>query len=252
MRKFTIFLVITLCSCSFFKPVSFEDEPVLLNSDQTNVGGNFISIEEGKKLIIKDIIDGGYALPDGMVLKAHPYMKDVEWGPVVFVENIGDTNSFRHKYYYVFYGKMPDGALVADQTINAETGELFSGGLIEYNETNRVYLLLPEEARSYAVKSLGLKTDLVVRAIFYRDWESMNYDPTFSWKYEIRNSNGKSLKTSKGEFDALYIDPYIRGLTPEPKPDNGINRFSKSRIYALVNKGTKSLERVEKTFIEIE
>ena len=246
-----MFLVITLCSCSFFKPVNFGDEPVLLNSEQTNVPGNFISIEEGKKLIIKDIIESGYALPEGIVLKNHPYMKDVEWGPVVFVENIGDTNIV-DKYYYVYYGKMPDGAIVANHAMNAENGKFSSGGLIQYNETNKVYLLLPEEAKNYTVKSLGVKGNLKVRAVFYFDWDSMNYDETFHWKYEIKSSDGKSLKTIKGEFDALYIDPYVRGLSPEPKPDNGINRFSKSKIYALVGKNIKSAQGFEKTFVGIE
>ncbi|MCX7820970.1 MAG: hypothetical protein N2258_04765, partial [Brevinematales bacterium] len=81
MKNF-ITLVLLLTSCSFFKPVNFENEPDFLNPDQTNLQVNIISIEEGKKLIIKDIIETGYALPDGMVLSRYPYMKDVEWGPV--------------------------------------------------------------------------------------------------------------------------------------------------------------------------
>ncbi|MCX7820767.1 MAG: hypothetical protein N2258_03730, partial [Brevinematales bacterium] len=217
-----------------------------------NLQVNIISIEEGKKLIIKDIIETGYALPDGMVLSRYPYMKDVEWGPVIFVENIGETNTFRHKYFYVFYGKMPDGAVVANHAINAETGEFSSGGLMEYNETNKIYLLTPEEAIGYAAKSMGIKDDIIVRATFYFDWDSMNYDETFSWKYEIRSRNNKLLKTCKGKFEALYIDPYVRGLSPEPKKDNGRNRFSSSRIYKLVEKNIKSAGEGEKTFVGIE
>ncbi|MGC8765461.1 MAG: hypothetical protein ACP5QT_06215 [Brevinematia bacterium] len=224
----------------------------MLNSEQTNLPANIISIEKGKELIIQDIIDSGYALPDRMVLREHPYMKDIEWGPVLFVENIGDTNTFRDKYYYVYYGKMPDGAVVANQALNAERGEFSFGGLIEHNETNKVYILSPEEAKHYAIKALGVKEELTVRATFYFDWDSMNYDPTFCWKYEIKAKNNKSIKTDKGEFKALYIDPYIRGSSPEARPDNGVNRFSGSRIYALVDKKVKSPRDSEKTFVGIE
>ncbi|MGC8765270.1 MAG: hypothetical protein ACP5QT_05225 [Brevinematia bacterium] len=81
MRNLYFIITLVLASCSIYKPHNF-DEPVLLNPEQTNLPANIISIEKGKELIIQDIIDSGYALPDGMVLREHPYIKDIEWETV--------------------------------------------------------------------------------------------------------------------------------------------------------------------------
>ncbi|MGC8765269.1 MAG: hypothetical protein ACP5QT_05220 [Brevinematia bacterium] len=118
-------------------------------------------------------------------------------GNCFFVENIGDINIVE-RYYYIYYGKMPDGAIVVCKTINAETGKIPSGAIIGYySEKNRVYILSPEEAKQYAMKALGLKEELIERATFYFDWDSMNYDEMFDWKYEIRAKDNKSIKTGK-------------------------------------------------------
>jgi len=245
----TIMLIMLITGCSFENRLEFQTN--LLNPEQTNqIAVKILSVDEAKEIIIRDIIEGGYALPDRWVLKEHPYLTNLDWGPVVFVENIG--NEGLHKFYYVFYGKMPDGAVAVHEAVDAITGEVFRGGLISYSETNKTFLLTPDEAKNYAISKAGISKNVLVKAVYYRDWVTKNYDETFCWKYQIVNQDNSPILIKGNKFPSIFLDPYVVGLDPTPRPDNVINRYFSTRIYALETKVIKSTSMFMKgkTYIE--
>jgi len=253
-----LFCVFFLLGCSLNN--DHERKTGLMNPEQTNlVTDNILSVEEAKECVIRDIIESGYALPEGEVLQEHPYLSNVNWGPVIFVENIGTEG--RHKYYYVFYGQMPDGAVAVHEAVDAQTGEVFRGGMISYSSTEKVFVLSPEEARAYAVSRLGISKDTPIKAVFYRDWSTMNYDETFCWKYQLVLPDASPLRIKDMVVDALYVDPYVVGLHAIPTSNNVINRYFTTRIYTLqehsrlvlsLHASTNHVEVSGKQFVSVE
>lgn len=225
-----MYSIITYISCSINAESDFKAN--LLNPEQTNqTRVAILSVDEAKDLVIRQIIESGYALTNRWLLQENPYLTNITWGPVIFVENISKEG--RQNYYYIFYGKMPDGAVAVDQAVDAETGELFRGGLITYNDTNKVFIMQPNEAKNYAVSKAGISENVIVKAVFYRDWSTMNYDETFCWKYQIMKADNTALVTKGQGYQSIFLDPYIVGTDSTPTAKNVINRFFSTRIYAL-------------------
>lgn len=258
MKKAILFLIgiVIMSGCAEKKDSDFQTE--LYNPEQTNQTSiGIISVESAKELVLRHIIDSGYGLTNGWILKENPYLTNIQWGPVVFVENIGTEG--RHKYYYIFYGKMPDGAMAINQAVDAVSGDLFVGGLINYNETNKTFLLTQEEAKKYATINAGISKNVNVKAVFYRDWSTMNYDETFCWKYQIMNSDQSTLSIKGNVVDSIFLDPYVVGSDPVPTARNVANRYFTTRIYALEpstlikqSMYTKGSIETNKRFISVE
>lgn len=226
--------IVLITGCSLKKP---QDDIALWNDTQTNAVKNIISVEDAKEKVVRDIIESGYARSNGMVLgkPETTYLKEVEWGPVIFVENLKE-NDLYPKYYYLFYGQMPDGSLPAVQAVDAQTGEVFKGGVMNYHENRKIFLLTPSEITTYVKNKLCITSSnqMVLKAVFYSDEETANGSPIESWKYEIRMNNGSAIQTLSVASEAVYVDPFIAG--PEkvaPNPTNTASLFIKSRLLTL-------------------
>jgi len=245
----SIFLAILLVEgCALVQEKN--EDVVMFNADQTNGVAGIISVEEAREKVIQDIIRHGYDLPDGMIL-SNPqtaYLKDVQWGPVVFVENLKE-NDIDPKYYYLFYGQMPDGSVPAVEAVDAKTGKVFMGGVMDYYENRKPFLLSPEEARSYVAKKLNLDTNqIMIKAVFFREWTTPS--PIECWKYEVRLRGNTPIHTRSLTTEAIYVDPTIMGPSrEEPNPTNTGSLLGGRRL-SILSVSAPSLPGLTKTMEE--
>jgi hypothetical protein len=246
INKLLILLVILISGCSIFSSKNLNDVSSIdnksglldvqcVNPDQTNqTDYKILSINEVKNQVLLFLKKSGYTSWKGPILKfpKYSYITNASFGPVVFVENIG-TN-YWHKYYYVFYGIMPDGALCASVALDASTGEVFKAGMIEYSDSNKTYLFGKHDVINYVTNNYSESTNISIRAIFYYDSDSFQIDPKFCWKYELYRHDKKHFRLKKGkDSERIYIDPFVVGHKKIAKENNGFNRFFHKRVCTL-------------------
>ena len=234
MKKHSLTSILITVSLFSACTVSIDrGEPALINPWQTNdVKVRIKSVTEMKKLVLADVMT--YLDEDGIIFR-NPhlqYLKNTQWGPIVFVE---DLNEPWQRYYYLFHGQMPDGSIVVEMAMHAITGENMWGGGAAYSSSIKTFLLKPAEAFEY-LKSKGIISntdDYRYKAVFYCDGMTLCYSIIDHWKYCIYRKDGEPIHTKNGDFDALYVDPYVISESSTPNATNGAQRFTGSRIYGM-------------------
>ncbi len=226
-RVFCILILTFLFSCE-----GGVEYVQLVNPEQADEQNeNILPVYVVKAMLEARIMRSEYARN---LLEKNPYLQDIDWGPVVLVENIGSEKI--SPVYYVFHGIMPDGAIVAIQSVCAITGKDLSGGPLLSNDTNdssKVFLLSKEDAIKYAASKLDIPENAVVKAVFYRDRSTRSIYNDLSWKYRISDADGDTIRTGKGDVEAVYVDPYICNIEYMPIATNVLNLLFRARLTAL-------------------
>ena len=230
IKIFLLIFAITLAltGCAFFEDTNAVD---LVSTHP--VEAEIMPVEQARELALRKIIKGGDALPDSHIMTEQPHLVDVDWGPVVFVENKDTKDVFR--FCYIFYGQMPDSGLAVAKSIDAETGKFLAGGIIPYSETNKkVFVLTPGEAREYAARQLLLDPDgFEARAVYYPDFNMRMYTPCRSWRYELRRKNGDTIRAAGKDLPAIYVLPFTVGYSKEDPFVDDAGAPVRSRILAM-------------------
>lgn len=217
------------------------------------VDAEVLPVEKVQELVLRDIIESGYARPDGELMTNNPHLQYADWGPVIFVENLNEESL---KYYYVFYAAMPDGALAAEMAFHAQTGKFLQAGTVPYNPTNnrKVFVTTPAEAIGYAAAQLDLEKDsLNAAAVFYLDWSTKTFNIANSWKYRVTRTDKSPIRAAGMDLGEVYVEPYIVAPGREaPSIANTPGMGKKSRLFALVENTEPNLPAGTKRFIMIE
>jgi hypothetical protein len=199
MKKLLIlFAVILLTSCSNLAKV-------------THTKG-FITEEEAKEIVAKDIIESAY-YQKYYVTTSEKFDKrvyDITWGKTILVTIIPDGKRYTEEgKYYVLTGVLPSGQVLAAQTVDAYTGKLMTGSILVDENARKIVLISDEEAKDYAAR-YGYNSNNV-EIVYYFD-DDLPYVPNkiYCWKYCINTKNNRSIMDNSSKIgDFIFIDPWL-------------------------------------------
>lgn len=218
------------------------------NSKTSLEKGAIISEEKAKEIVANDIIESEYY--QQYYVKSSPKfderVMDITWGKTILITIIPDGKLYKSiDKYYLITGILPDGQVLAAQTVNAYTGKLMDGAILTDKEADILRIATEEECsrylsdNNYSVKNM--------EAIFHYDGTFFSVDPIYSWKYCVNINNSRSLNSKISNLeDYIFIDPWINKNVIKSNELNKYNGyFSKlnynHRLYKLEN--TLSLDR---------
>ncbi|MCK9170484.1 MAG: hypothetical protein M0P01_08730 [Treponema sp.] len=196
-------LIMYILAASFFLSCS--------NSMKSSSSGNgIISEDEAKKIVAKDIAESDY-YQQYYVTTSKKYderVAGITWGNTVLVTVIPDGRMYQSgKKYYLLTGVLPDGQVLAAQTVDAQTGQLEEGALLIDKESDILRLASASQCSDYAAR-MGYAAKNI-EAVFYFDGTIETEDQIYSWKYCINTKNNRSLQDGASVSDCVFIDPWI-------------------------------------------
>jgi len=232
----TLLLLICVCSCgvnSGSSVYSYNSNQVIGIEETNSSQLSIIDPQQAKQLIVREIINNGYAISNGSFLQNenNRFLTNVDWGPIVFVHDIG-TNT-KHEYYYLYYGVMPDSSISVVGAVDALKAVVFAQGMMQQRDSNKLFLLSPEEASGYASTNLGsTNEDMIIDAVYVRDYDSYSYSVVEDWKYIVKKKSGRNFTIGNQEVSAVYVEPFTKGdHKMAPTKSNVASRTTKSRLF---------------------
>lgn len=198
------------------------------NSSKVLPNEKCISEKTAKEIVAKEISESDYYQQYYVTTsdKFDDRVLDITWGDTVLVSAIPDGRFFtKEEKYYILTGVLPDGQVLAAQTVNAHTGELMDGALL-INENSDVLRIATESQASEYAAGMGYPAEYI-EAVFYYDGTVYTSDPIFSWKYCINTKNNRSIYDDSTKLAAcLFIDPWVNmGENKENRELSKCNTF---------------------------
>lgn len=179
-------------------------------SDSGN--SEYISEKQAKEIVAKEVSESDY-YQQFYVLSSEKFderVSDISWGESVLVSVIPDGKFFKEaEKYYLLTGVLSDGQVLVAQTVNAKTGELMDGVLLNDENSDILSLASKTQATDYAAR-MGYSAENI-EAVYYFDGTSYTIDPIFSWRYCINTKNNRSVCENIEEInDYIFVDPWIQ------------------------------------------
>lgn len=201
--------------------------------------GELLSKEEAMQIVAEHVMKSAY-LQDYYVIGSENYdprVESISWGEPILIDVIADGRKYtKNTKYYLLTGVLPDGQIMAAQTINAYTGSLMDGAYFIDEDSDKLLIAEKDDFVDYA-NSRGL-TVFDIEPVFYCDGTIQTQNTVFSWRYHlIGDKTGRALDGNlSGEN--YFIDPWVNlsKNTSDLRNDNGF--FSRvnynHRLFKLV------------------
>ncbi len=201
--------------------------------------GELLSKEEVMQIVAEHVMKSAY-LQDYYVIGSENYdsrVESISWGEPILVDVIADGRKYtKNTKYYLLTGVLPDGQIMAAQTINAYSGYLMDGAYFIDEDSDKLLIAEKDDFVDYA-NSRGL-TVFDIEPVFYCDGTIQTQNTVFSWRYHLIGD--KTSRALDGELSGenYFIDPWINlsKNTSDLRNDNGF--FSRvnynHRLFKLV------------------
>lgn len=173
---------------------------------------SYISERQAKEIVSKAISESDYYQQFYILDSEHfdERVYDISWGETVLVSIIPDGRFFKeYGKYYLFTGVLSNGRVLIAQTVNAKTGELMDGVLLNDENSDVLTLASKNQTSAYAAR-MGYSQENI-EAIYYFDGTPYTIDPIFCWKYCINPKSNRSVCDNMPKInDYIFIDPWIQ------------------------------------------